>query len=774
MGARLKFAGRVLICASICTGFRDCSSRVLRIVPRTPVVSKRGKAGAVPAIVGPVFQATPGQLSRIYGKRMRTYYLILVIALVPFAGCRGIQSEGLLSRTKSQAPVTTAKSGLLSLRSGTTPGVRPDRLQSPRSIAQRAVGSSSMIPRSTLLSRISGVDSQRSKRQQPMQFASDGPLANPVETPRNRSIDDRSDRKSSLLAQSTPKRRPTTRERNNKNEVDNELDQESDSDVRNVSYAAQENESSRIENADGQSLIEPALDPDQFDLERDYDYEPAAQQTEPRRTQPRETSRSRETDFAFQDSYDMELSNASYGEPDISIGRFPIDLPTVMQLAGADNWSVKIARERVCEAQAGYVEACAAWLPSLVYGAGYNHHEGEIQGTNGDIISASRGSWFFGGGAAVGNNPVAGGSGGPLRFTADLSLADAIYRPLVARRRVDAARLGSNRVFNDTMLAASVTYFDLVEAQAGLVIAHRNLQDGQRLAQITDAFVEAGKGTIADSRRVEVIINQRQQEIIDRATDVEIASARLAQVLQLDNTKLDPTMGLFAAENIVGPVDLVDSSLDVSSLVHTALVSREDICEAEQVARAAQTEAELERVRPFMPNVHLGYSGGVFGGGQGGNVDKLDGRSDVDVQVTWQLRNMGMGNRAALQQRQSQLRQAVYQGKQLKDSIATEVSTAYHRVQQFSRAMQLTGASVSAATDALEKNIESIRGLEGMPLESVSSVEQLATSRTEYLRSVMNYNRSQLQLIRAIGQPLNANGCNGSCGDCCDGSCMGY
>ena len=50
-------------------------------------------------------------------------------------------------------------------------------------------------------------------------------------------------------------------------------------------------------------------------------------------------------------------------------GAYPIDLPTVLRLAGAQNLDVQIAREKLAEAKAEHASAMAQFFPWLFWKA---------------------------------------------------------------------------------------------------------------------------------------------------------------------------------------------------------------------------------------------------------------------------------------------------------------------------------------------------------------------------------------------------------------------
>lgn len=445
---------------------------------------------------------------------------------------------------------------------------------------------------------------------------------------------------------------------------------------------------------------------------------------------------------------------------------YPIDFPTVLRLAGADNWNVRLARQRVNEAAADYCAAKSEWMPSITLSLGFNNHEGEIQGTEGNVITASRNSLFLGAGAGIQNAPLNGGSGGPPRMFVDFSLADAIFKPLSARRLLGAEQARKNRVFNDTMLKASLAYYDLVRSQSQLAIAQTNLSEAEEVARLTASFVQAGKGTSADNSRIAVIANSRRQQIVAAEAELRIASARLATILQLDSTKLNPEMGLVALDADPVPVNMTGAHFDLNTTIQQAQNLRCEIAEANARTRSAHSEMMAEQWRPWLPNLYLGYSGGVFGGGTGGDLPRLDGRSDLDIVVSWQVKNLGVGTRAQQDATRSRMYQRNFEVQQIRDQIAEQVNTTHQRVNQYQAMLGMLAENIQQAGSGLEKNLAAIKGLEGLPLEAISSLDQLAKARTEYLSAVVNYNQWQVRLLRAAGQSLAADAELGTIANC--------
>ena len=111
--------------------------------------------------------------------------------------------------------------------------------------------------------------------------------------------------------------------------------------------------------------------------------------------------------------------------------------------------------------------------------------------------------------------------------------------------------------------------------------------------------------------------------------------------------------------------------------------------------------------------------------------------------------------------------------KRIRDQIADQVTSTYMRVKQYRSMIEILRESVSQAGSGLEKNLAAIKGLEGLPLEAITSLEQLGKARSEYLAAVINYNQWQIRLLRAAGQSLAADAKLGTIANCHASNCSG-
>jgi outer membrane protein TolC len=268
------------------------------------------------------------------------------------------------------------------------------------------------------------------------------------------------------------------------------------------------------------------------------------------------------------------------------------------------------------------------------------------------------------------------------------------------------------------------------------------------LAKITSDFAQAGQGLQADADRATVEAAARRRDAIQAQEDLAVVSANLARLL-----RLDPAVQLQPAEELPTPLEFVDTSMPLRALIDQAVAARPEIRNADAQRDAAWYGRRQERLRPWIPHLYAGVSGGGFGGGAGSEIENFGGRADFDVAAVWELENLGFGNVARQRDQQSVFRQANLAIEQVRDLIAAEVAQSYQRVQLRLRQIDVTRPQVETASQAMRHNLEGIRGGELRPIEIQQAIGALASSRTGYLDAVTDYNVAQLQLLRAIGQP---------------------
>lgn len=425
----------------------------------------------------------------------------------------------------------------------------------------------------------------------------------------------------------------------------------------------------------------------------------------------------------------------------------PIDLSTALSLVAGRNPQVAFVQQRVAEALVRQEAAEALWLPSLRAGFSYNKHEGSIQEVGGRVFNVSRSSLYSG----LGARAVGTGSPAVSGLSARFHLADAIFQPLIARRTAAARQHRVTAVTHDQLLQAALAHLDLIQAVERKRIALQTLGYLQQLADLTASFAKRGEGTQADADRA-LTERNLQKNVVTRAEEqIRIASARLTELLSLDEGGL-----LYPLERRIVPVELVPPANTVEALVTRALSQRPEMSENLLQVSAAVHRLKRERYSPLVPNVGLGVSYGGFGGGAGDDVRHYRDRFDLDAVLYWEIRNLGVGERTARKAARSRVHQMQFRRQQLANRIRREVTEAHAGVISARRQLQQANETVQSAENSLKRNFQRIRQGAGLPLEVLQSVRALDAARRERLEAQTAYNRAQFRLYRAIGWPVSS------------------
>src|SRR6202011_1192090 len=96
---------------------------------------------------------------------------------------------------------------------------------------------------------------------------------------------------------------------------------------------------------------------------------------------------------------------------------------------------------------------------------------------------------------------------------------------------------------------------------------------------------------------------------------------------------------------------------------------------------------------------------GLFGGGLNDNMGHFGVRQDWDLQILWQLQNLGLGNRALVQQRRAENQLALLASLRLDDQIAAGGAQAFAQAQSAAAGLGDAEAGVRVAVDSFNRNL---------------------------------------------------------------------
>jgi outer membrane protein TolC len=433
-------------------------------------------------------------------------------------------------------------------------------------------------------------------------------------------------------------------------------------------------------------------------------------------------------------------------------------LEVALRLAGVDNPTINLARERISEALAVQLAACSLLLPSVNVGGNFRLHRGALQDDPGPILRPNSQSLYLGAGAgAVGTGTVA--FPGVWLFA---HLGDAVYEPLAARQSVTVRRADAQAVQNAVLLDVAAAYLQLAGAAGALEVVRQAEADAAEVARLTRAFAKAGEGAPADANRAAANADLIRRQVREAEGALSAASARLSRLLSLD-----PSEGVRPPTGAVEPVRLLAEDTDTESLVAAAVRSRPETLGRSAAVQEARTRERQERVRPWFPLVAVGYSAGAFGGGSNQVAEEfgpLQGRSDFAVIATWTLQGLGVGNVARTRRADAVVAQAVADYEGTLNQIRREVAEAQAQCKATAKQIEAARAALVPAEEGFRLDTERIRLGQGRPIEVLDSLRQLVDARLEFVRAVVAFDVAQFRLFVALGTDPAA-GLHAPCGE---------
>jgi outer membrane protein TolC len=258
-----------------------------------------------------------------------------------------------------------------------------------------------------------------------------------------------------------------------------------------------------------------------------------------------------------------------------------------------------------------------------------------------------------------------------------------------------------------------------------------------------------------------------------------IASADLVRILRLDP--------LLLVEPLEPPhlrVTLVSPDHPIDELIPVGLTNRPELASQQALVRATLERLRQERIRPLVPSVLLrGASTGIFGtlgwgyfgGGKNDHLGDFGSRSDFDIQLLWQLDNLGFGNRARVNERRAENQQAVLELFRIQDQVAAEVAQALAQAQSAANRLRDAASELKFAVASVKQNLEGVKEFKRLqgniyllvirPQEVVAAIQALTQAYRDYFGAVTDYDRAQFRLFHALGHPAQMVTCQGDDGE---------
>jgi outer membrane protein TolC len=409
---------------------------------------------------------------------------------------------------------------------------------------------------------------------------------------------------------------------------------------------------------------------------------------------------------------------------------YPIDLPTTLRLAGAQNLEIQLARQRLKQAEAERSIAVEKFFPWIAPGVSYHRRDGVAQAVPAGTISDAHFQSYSPG----------------VALAAQMDIGDALYQSLAAKQLVRASDQGLEVQRQDVILSAAHRYFELAKAKALVQVASEALKTSETYEHQLHDAVEAGIVFKGDELRVQTQTKQYAILLRQAVEQQKVGSVELARILHLD-----PKTELVASDSGLNRLTLVETNASMNRLVEQALEARPELKRSGALIAAARQSRNGAVYGPLIPSISAQAFGGGLGGGPDGGPNHFGAEGDYLVGLTWRIGPGGLFDPGRVRANKARVAEAEIEAAKIRDDVAAQVVAGLARTQSLSDQIELSQAKLAAATETLRVTHERKQYGVGIVLEDLQAQQDLERARADYLTAIAEFNKSQYSLLKAIG-----------------------
>ncbi|MGJ3236044.1 TolC family protein [Marivirga sp.] len=417
----------------------------------------------------------------------------------------------------------------------------------------------------------------------------------------------------------------------------------------------------------------------------------------------------------------------------------PLNLEKVMELAGANNLTIKEYKERQELANAQNTEANEWWLPDIY--AGVQTHQLAGAAMNAD------GGFFL----EVNRNNLWSGIG----LNANWDFADGIFKSKAASLKSDASSYKTEAERNQIILEAIKAYYELQSAQAELS-AYRNLVEQsdsisrQIAQQVESGLLYESELLLAKSNR-----NHLKVEMANAHKRYLEKSSRLVNILNFKNG-----IQLVSADSMMTPLQFDEDLLAESTEEH----KRAEIKAIALDMEAIKTEKKTTTVSLLIPELAVGAYGSYFGNLSGKvrpmepnrfpETRQLYPTRALNASLMWNIPLGRLFSGGALKVYDSRIRLAEIEYDKMNAQIREEITNAQQKIDLGKQQVEIAKESIELTAEAVNQSIKRQENGTAKPFEVFQAQQFYLQAQIDYLKSVGDYNATQYELKVAKGEEL--------------------
>ncbi|MEW5821113.1 MAG: TolC family protein [Cyanobacteriota bacterium] len=318
---------------------------------------------------------------------------------------------------------------------------------------------------------------------------------------------------------------------------------------------------------------------------------------------------------------------------------------------------------------------------------------------------------------------------------------ESVYNILAAKRTHKATEYSIINSANNLLKDTTNTYYELLKANKILEIAKKEVEESEALLELNQSRLDVGLGTILEVSQSESQLAESKRKYIDANKNILKITQHLNRILNLPIE-----LNLIPSDTEILKHTLINET-EMSTLLDLAVENRADLQEIKQLKKVYMAQRGVARSK-FFPTLDLQ----VYWGGQGPRFSDIEEQRQIGYGVRLDfLKNLGMNYVSNYKKSKPLLKQVDLRIEQKWRDIETEIADALLEAETSERQIEVAKTGLKAAEDSFSYATERLKAGVGTNIDVLSAQTRLTTSRTNLLSSVIDYNKSQINMMNSIG-----------------------
>jgi outer membrane protein len=407
-----------------------------------------------------------------------------------------------------------------------------------------------------------------------------------------------------------------------------------------------------------------------------------------------------------------------------------IDLSKILKLIETQNILIQQDKANARMLKYNYYSQAAEFLPNISGRYSQNRFQGAVQVFGGATVGIFR-----------------------TTYQPQLNVSSTIYPggklvfdTWAAKRRKEAADKQVEDTLQQQLARASEDYYAILEGEIQRENALKSIEEVQQQVNLNDAKVKVGVGTKLDLLRSQTLLAKQQRALIDAENTIAISSQNLLSRLNID-MRYDISLPKLETVLPEAKKERVSLHSEVSELVAQAAKHNPTLERLTKELQALGIDLK-SIVSEVVPSATV--SAYINGTGPQTNALALTRYAGLTVDLNM-FNSLGLDIPLRALSKKAEIQKKLLERQNMIRSVETRVVNAFINCRTYMNQVMTSEQEVKVAQEAYRLAVGRYQAGVGINLDVIDAELALSNARVIWGQALLNFNRSQIQLLEAMG-----------------------